>query len=193
MSVNAFALNIGLRRSENLYQIKRGNNGISRELAETIVAKYPAVSKGWILSGEGEMFAKDTVKSPQKSINFYRRDVVFVASHLNEIDPDDTIRFKRFEDCSFAAASLSPSMDPDIPPGSIVVVREERVQTIIPGGLYLIISAGFSGIRYVRSGSSAEHLRLVPANREAFDEMEIRIDKIELVFSVKSIIIDKFL
>ena len=48
LSVNSFALNIGLKRSENLYQIKRGNNGISRDLAELIAAKYPSVSKGLV-------------------------------------------------------------------------------------------------------------------------------------------------
>ncbi|MCC8062859.1 MAG: hypothetical protein LIO68_06420 [Rikenellaceae bacterium] len=33
LSVNAFAKAIGLKRGENLYQIKRGNNGISTKLA----------------------------------------------------------------------------------------------------------------------------------------------------------------
>ena len=33
LSVNSFALSIGLNRSENLYRIKRGDNGISKELA----------------------------------------------------------------------------------------------------------------------------------------------------------------
>lgn len=56
LSVNSFALNIGLKRSENLYQIKRGNNGISRDLANLITTKYPTVSKGWLLTGEGDMF-----------------------------------------------------------------------------------------------------------------------------------------
>ena len=55
LSINSFALTIGLKRSENLYQIKKGNNGISRDLAELITAKYPSVSKGWLLTGEGEM------------------------------------------------------------------------------------------------------------------------------------------
>lgn len=33
MTINYFALYIGLPRGENLYQIKKGNNGISRNLA----------------------------------------------------------------------------------------------------------------------------------------------------------------
>lgn len=35
-STNKFALGIGLKRSENLYQIKRGAFGISKELSSLI-------------------------------------------------------------------------------------------------------------------------------------------------------------
>ena len=37
MSTNYFARHIGLARGENLYQIKRGNNGISLDVADRIV------------------------------------------------------------------------------------------------------------------------------------------------------------
>lgn len=59
-STNAFAMGIGLRRSENLYQIKRGNHGISKELAELISTKYPSVNRAWLLTGQGEMFLTQT-------------------------------------------------------------------------------------------------------------------------------------
>ena len=39
LSVNAFALHIGLHRGENPYQLKPGNNGISTQLAELVVAR----------------------------------------------------------------------------------------------------------------------------------------------------------
>ena len=57
-SVNAFSRHIGLRRSENLYQIKRGNNGISPRLASTIARHFPNISQGWLLTGEGRMFLR---------------------------------------------------------------------------------------------------------------------------------------
>ena len=41
MSTNYFARHIGLARGENLYQIKRGNNGISLDVADRIVSKFP--------------------------------------------------------------------------------------------------------------------------------------------------------
>ena len=55
MTTNAFARHIGLARGENLYQIKRGNNGVSLDVANRIVAKFPEVSKLWLLTGDGPM------------------------------------------------------------------------------------------------------------------------------------------
>ena len=60
LSVNSFALSIGLNRGENLYRIKRGDNGISKELAELIAARYPEISRAWIITGEGGMFIGNT-------------------------------------------------------------------------------------------------------------------------------------
>lgn len=54
LSVNRFAIRIGLPRGENLYQIKRGNNGISRDVAERIHACFPQYSISWILTGEDD-------------------------------------------------------------------------------------------------------------------------------------------
>lgn len=45
-NVNSFARHIGLRRGENLYQIKKGNNGISRDVAERIHTLFPQYSVG---------------------------------------------------------------------------------------------------------------------------------------------------
>ena len=55
MTTNGFARHIGLSRGENLYQIKRGNNGVSQNVADRIVEKFPEISKMWLLTGEGHM------------------------------------------------------------------------------------------------------------------------------------------
>lgn len=51
-SVNALAQYIGLKRSENLYQIKRGNNRISLKLARIIQLHFNAYPVSWLLTGE---------------------------------------------------------------------------------------------------------------------------------------------
>ena len=61
MTINRFAIHIGLSRSENLYQIKNGNNGISQNLARRIEAAFPEISIGWLLTGEGTMLREDGI------------------------------------------------------------------------------------------------------------------------------------
>ncbi len=55
MTVNYFARYIGLTRGENLYRIKRGDNGISRDLADRIVSVFPEIDRVWLLTGVGRM------------------------------------------------------------------------------------------------------------------------------------------
>lgn len=62
MTANRFANHIGLKRAENLYRIKKGQNGISKMLADRIVACYPEISKGWLLTGEGYMLQEQRIK-----------------------------------------------------------------------------------------------------------------------------------
>lgn len=56
MSTNAFARHIGLPRGENLYQIKRGNNGLSIHVADMICEKFPEIDELWLLTGKNCMF-----------------------------------------------------------------------------------------------------------------------------------------
>ena len=53
LSINAFSPSASASpRGENLYRIRRGANGISRDLAERIHARYPQYSIRWLLSGD---------------------------------------------------------------------------------------------------------------------------------------------
>lgn len=58
-SIAAFARHLGLKRAENLYQIKRGNNNISRKLAGNICRLFPEVSGAWLLTGENKMLTEN--------------------------------------------------------------------------------------------------------------------------------------
>lgn len=53
-SYNALALRLGLKRSENLYRIRKGYNGISMDLALRIRNICPSLSLSWLLGGEGD-------------------------------------------------------------------------------------------------------------------------------------------
>lgn len=64
MTANAFARHIGLPRGENLYQIKKGNNGISLDVATRICQHYPEIDKFWLLTGDGQMLRDDAPAGP---------------------------------------------------------------------------------------------------------------------------------
>ena len=51
-------------KNENLYQIKKGNNGISLDVAKRIVSKFPQVDKLWLLTGDGQMLRDDAPAGP---------------------------------------------------------------------------------------------------------------------------------
>lgn len=53
-NINSFARHIGLPRGENLYQIQRGNNGISLDVAQRIHERYPGYSISWLMCGEDD-------------------------------------------------------------------------------------------------------------------------------------------
>ncbi|MCC8035592.1 MAG: hypothetical protein LIO77_06650 [Rikenellaceae bacterium] len=198
-SVSAFAREIGLNRGENLYQIKRGNNGISRELTETITAKYPAVSKAWLLTGEGEMLPGKAARV-KYDIPFYKSDAVeFIEGAqvpVGELlaalpDPEYYISFPMMQGCHFAAFTFSDAMAPEIPGGSTLFFRHIEKEALTPGSMCLIISKKFSGIRTLRREPSSKNVRLVPKNIDNFDEITIGISEIEELFVVKGVLINK--
>ncbi len=60
MSTNYFARSIsGWRAAKTSTRLKRGNNGISLDVADRIVSKFPQVDKLWLLTGEGQMFSAE--------------------------------------------------------------------------------------------------------------------------------------
>lgn len=149
LSINAFALHIGLKRSENLYQIKKGNNGISHDLAELITAKYPSISKGWLLTGEGEMMIDQKRTSKNSGIPCYGMDAVEAVEMLERtngeqlLQPQFYIDFPPLKRCDLAALSLSDAMQPEVPAGSYVLLRRQNPDELLPGAMCLILSETF--------------------------------------------------
>lgn len=189
-SVSAFAREIGLNRGENLYQIKRGNNGISRDLAESIAAKYPQISKAWLLTGEGEMLPGKTARE-RYDIPFYKMDVTSLTDPMEQINPAYYISFPMFKGADYAAFTFADAMEPEIPNGAIVFLQQIEKGNFTPGAIYYVRSAKFNGIRYVRKSINDGKLRLVPKNTADYDEMMIDSSEIKAMFRIKGVMIDK--
>lgn len=197
LTINAFSQAIGLRRAENLYQIKKGNNSISKELAEKIVSKYPHISKSWLLTGEGNMFVDEKEdESSIKSIPFYNSGLLEFSldADSKEHTPLYNIQIPSLSNCDFAATCVGNSMHPDIPSGSIVALKEVNFNNILFGEIYFIVTDSYSTIKYLRQveGDDSKY-RLVPKNTTEFDEVILDKSQIRRLFLVKGVISTKVL
>lgn len=191
LSVNSFALAIGLNRSENLYQIKRGKNGISRELAGMISAKYPQISKGWLLTGEGDMFTDEAVR--RVSIPFYDADVETYILSPNKFTTRSYISVPTVEDAEFAAMYQGTAMGAAIPKGSIVMMKKVAAENLIPGGDYLVVTDSLTMVRRIRRKADSGQLRLLPVDAENFDEVWIEERDIRGLYLIRAVVINKTL
>lgn len=183
LSANSFALNIGLSRGENIYQIKKGNHGISKELAEMITRKYPEISRGWLLTGEGEMFVGgDGERIP---IPCFDVDAIYIAELDRLPDPSYILYSPRWKGLSFGAQMKDRSMEPEIQSGAILLLQEVRIDQIIPGHNYLIVSRNHSLVRRVNMEPGSERMRLVAVNGN-FNDVVIETCEIRRILRVKA-------
>ncbi len=184
MSTNYFARHIGLARGENLYQIKRGNNGISLDVAQRIVAKFPQIDKLWLLTGDGQMFADNRRRGVQ--IPYFNLDVEQGIAYVGSMEPDDYLIFPQLGDCDLAMNYVGRAMGDRVPPGTVVVLRGVEPDAIIPGDEYVIVSRKIVTLRIVRTTEEPQRLRLVAGDREKYDDILLDVSDIKTLYRVQA-------
>jgi hypothetical protein len=183
MSTNYFARHIGLARGENLYQIKRGNNGISLDVAERIVAHFPQVDKLWLLTGEGQMFSDQRLRGAQ--IPYYNKDVEQHIAEYEGLQSDEVFIVPAVGDCDLAMRYEGRAMGASVPSGSVVLLKAVDRDAIIPGEEYVIVSRKIVTLRKVRAAAREGALRLVAGDSENFDDIVLDVSDIKAVYKVK--------
>lgn len=183
MSTNYFARHIGLPRGENLYQIKRGNNGISLDVAERVVSSFPQIDKLWLLTGEGEMFSESRRRGAQ--IPFYNVDIEQGITMRDTLDAGAGLVIPQLGECDFAMLYTGRAMGSVVPPGTIVAVKAVEVDAIIPGGEYVIVGRKIVTLRIVRAAENPDEWRLVAGDRENYDDIVLKNSDIVSVYKVK--------
>lgn len=183
MTVNAFGRHIGLVRSENLYQIKAGRNGISQNLARRIVAKFPEISLGWLLSGEGDMFG-DVARG---RIPYYEADLTSCGVLRGEsVEASSFITMPFSEECDCALRSYDRAMNGDIIAGSILFLQKKDIDAIIPCHLYVIVTQNFVILRRVRLQTAQDGQRelVLEPSEEGYDSLTVNEQAVERVYKV---------
>ncbi len=189
LSVNSFALSVGLSRGENLYQIKRGKNGISPQLARTIVARYPQISCAWLLTGEGDMFAVGATR--QNSVPFYDTDIEKYIAQPTRYSSEACVSLPDIDDADFAARYHGKAMGDAVPAGAIVLVKKIAPEGLVPGGDYIVVGEGLTMLRRVRRRVESNVLRLTPVDTDNFDEICIDAAEVKELYAVRAVIINK--
>ncbi len=201
LSTNAFAVGIGLKRSENLYQIKRGNNGISKDLAELIARKYPNVNRAWLLTGDGEMFGETSASGGSaaagqpEGIPYYNTDAIRFVCETGRRLPAYYINVPGFGDCDFAAVVTGDGMAPEVPAGAIVALKQvDPAGPVLPGEIYLAVTQQFALMRYVKLDRKVpDGLWLNPPDGSDEEPVGIRRERLTGLYLVKGIVIHKVL
>lgn len=183
MSTNYFARHIGLARGENLYQIKRGNNGVSLDLSERIVEKFPQLNRLWLLTGEGQMFCDERLRGGQ--VPFYNIDVEQGIDRMEQLDVESNLVIPLLTDCDFAMCYMGRAMGESVPPGTVVLLKAVDPDAIIPGGEYVIVSRKIVTLRIVRADVEAEQIRLVAGDRANYDDIVLNMSDVLSVYKVK--------
>ncbi|MFI3289466.1 MAG: hypothetical protein SNH55_04840 [Rikenellaceae bacterium] len=185
MSTNHFARHIGLMRGENLYQIKRGNNGISRRLAEMIVSTFPEINMIWLLTGVGEMVKERDGVNTQ--IDYYGVDVEHDIRRVEILEATSRLMLPKGIDAEFAIDYRGGAMNPSIPTNSVVILKRVSPEMIIPGTEYLVVTSNIVALRSVRQFNAKSPngvLRLIAHQSRIYDDILIEEGEIEQLYRV---------
>lgn len=152
MTTNYFARYIGLSRGENLYQIKRGHNGISRKLGERIVQHFPQIDLLWLLTGRGQMFVSGS-EDRGAQIPFFNADVEKSIRGVELLSPDGYVVLPMGDDADCALYYYGRAMGDTLPAGTLVFLKESDVESVIPGGMYVVVTRKIVTLRQLHLGS----------------------------------------
>jgi len=177
-SANAFAYKLGLRRSENLYQIKKGNHGISKELASRINKLYPQFSIGWLLTGE------NVVSADTKTIDFLDNNPIQKIQTTQQFILSECL----CNDAEYAVLMNDEALAPKISKGAYVLLKENKNDKYIYGHIYLIETEEFRLFRIVRKGAEGDQIRLTTLCPNVYDDIFLNSKDIKYSARVCSVV-----
>lgn len=190
LNVNAFSRKLGLRRSQNLYEIRRGNNRISQDLARRINEHYPIFSRAWLLIGEEEPISSDTLpellagtiqESAVVRIPVYHDLLKRPLFHFDNPDEYLLLSTAQANDAEFAVTYHDETINPYLRK-SLLLLRRHNGE-ILYGSLYLVVTH-VRRFCFVHSDLKPENLCLEPLSSSGCNEILIRHDSIRSLWFV---------
>lgn len=154
MSTNALAKQIGLLHGENLYQIKRGNNRISIDVARRIHTHFPQYAVSWLLTGEEECVPSVHTETVQFAwLPYYESITENSSMHLSI--PTFLSRGARM---ILRCGDLERC--PGFMPRPVLLLRRVELSETSENNSYYILTDKLHGVFTVRSNDEAGAVRL---------------------------------
>jgi len=155
MTASSFSRYIGLSTPQILYDITKGRNGISKDLADSITAKCLNIDRVWLLTGEGEMLKKD-IPEENTRINDVNPDfsnktalipllpISAQGGSLNQFfvsvkDSDCEHIISPIKGADFAITVSGDSMAPGYPSGSQILIKKINEKAFIEWGRVYVL------------------------------------------------------
>ncbi|MFI3263370.1 MAG: S24 family peptidase [Rikenellaceae bacterium] len=191
-NTNSFAKELGLNRTENLYQIKKGNNKISKSLATKIVSVFPSINKSWLIFGEGNMLLSKNNIVPSNTqasgVPFFEDNNYNILSISASERPEATysIFVPIAGECDLAIRLNSNALEPKITLGSIVLLKEINSSDIMYGYKYVILINGECILRIIKRDEDDSNDSIILQSINPDSEIRINRSDIEKLYLIKS-------
>ena len=183
-NINKFARQIGFERSENLYHIRKGNFGISNELADRITAFDRDIDRTWLLSGLGQMLKSDMAIG--KPLPFYIEPMEETLAKLEKQRPKGYIQLPYLSNIDLVIRSFTPAMtDSSTAATDLFLHKLNGVHEVVQGNEHVLQIGDeilWRKVRYIRNQPGK--WRLVALNRDEFPDMIVNIADVKQAWRV---------
>lgn len=202
LSQGAFSQKLGISPA-NMSKHLSGRLPITVGLVNRICLDL-GVSRVWLTTGEDIPFGKNErhqqisigehrESTPNRGVPIYDLDVTAGFGPLEQQLTTDRISgyidlpgvLNSANECMVRVSGNS--MEPSIPNGSYIAIREVAADTIIWGKTYVIVMDEFRMVKTIRRHENPEMVILHSHNTE-YDDLEIRRDEILKLYIVDSVI-----
>lgn len=182
-------------------QARTGKSDLGAKTIDKILGIYQDLNRVWLLTGEGEMLnsnvtlPKSVPDAPKVSFISGRPyfNVDFIGGFdlvLNDqsINPEYNIDFKPYNKPGVMWCNITGhSMEPKISHGDIIAIREvaDWQKFLNMGEVYAIVTTNeLRTVKIIRKSADTDKFRLVPINKDGYDEQEIPKTMVLRVFEV---------
>ncbi len=201
LSQGAFSNKLGISPA-NMSKHLSGRLPITVGLVNRIALDL-GVSRTWLMTGEDVPFGKaDSLgvasdeswveTGPRRGVPLYDIDVTAGFGPLERQLTEDRITgyidlpgLTHGNECMVRVNGAS--MEPQIPNGSYIAIREAATDSIVWGKTYVIVMEEFRMVKQIRRHDDANYV-ILHSNNPEFDDIEIRRDEIQGLYLVDLVI-----